>query len=145
MGSSFKNAFRQVGVTGRRFERGQVYLIKDEVVAFPEERLPARQERQRHESRPVLILQSDADNDDPLYPSVLVAPISHRVELQDHRDFRLQANQAGLEFDSIVHLGLVQPVLKVDLESNPLGKIDPLTMDSIDAVLAANLGLIERP
>ena len=55
------------------------------------------------------------------------------------------ARQAGLEHDSIVQLGLVQPVNKIDLQGDAFGKVDDMTMNDIDAVLAANLGLIERP
>ena len=50
-----------------------------------------------------------------------------------------------MEHDSIVQLGLTQPVLKIDLQGEALGKVDNITMNDIDAVLAANLGLIERP
>ena len=74
-----------------------------------------------------------------------MAPLSHRVDLQDQRDFKLSARQAGLEHDSIVQLGLVQPVNKIDLQGDAFGKVDDMTMNDIDAVLAANLGLIERP
>lgn len=50
-----------------------------------------------------------------------------------------------MEHDSIVQLGLIQPVLKIALQGNALGKVDDITMKDIDAVLASNLGLIERP
>ncbi len=40
-------------------------------------------------------------------------------------------------------LGLIQPLLKIDL-SDCVGKLDNLSMTEIDAVLSANLGLIER-
>lgn len=142
---SIKNAFSRLGITGRKIQRGEIYLIADALIVLPETRLPSRPERDLHENRLVLILQTDFDNDDPLYPTILVAPLSHRVDLQDQRDFKLSAGQAGLEHDSIVQLGLIQPVLKIDLQGEALSRVDDIAMNDIDAVLAANLGLIERP
>lgn len=142
---SIKNGFSRLGISRRKIQRGEIYLIADDLIVLPKTRLPSKPEREPHESRPVLILQTNLDNDDPLYPTILVAPLSHRVDLQDQRDFKLSAGQAGLEHDSIVQLGLTQPVLKIDLQGEVLGKVDDITMNDIDAVLAANLGLIERP
>jgi len=142
---SIKNAFSRLGITGRKVQRGEIYLVADDLIVLPETRLPSKSERELHESRPILILQTNLDNNDPLYPTILVAPLSHRVDLQDQRDFKLSTGQAGLEHDSIVQLGLIQPFLKVDLQGEALGKVDDMTMNDIDAVLAANLGLIERP
>jgi len=142
---SIKNAFSRLGITGRKVQRGEIYLIADDLIVLPETRLPSKPGRELHENRPVLILQTTLDNDDPLYLTILAAPLSHRVGLQDQRDFKLSAGQAGLEHDSIVQLGLTQPVLKIDLQGEALGKVDDITMNDIDAVLAANLGLIERP
>ncbi|MCK4402665.1 MAG: type II toxin-antitoxin system PemK/MazF family toxin [Dehalococcoidia bacterium] len=142
---SIKNAFSRLGITGRKVQRGEIYLIADDLIVLPETRLPSKPGRELHENRPVLILQTNLDNDDPLYLTILAAPLSHRVDLQDQRDFKLSAGQAGLEHDSIVQLGLTQPVLKIALQGEALGKVDDITMNDIDAVLAANLGLIERP
>jgi len=142
---SIKNAFSRLGITGRKIQRGEVYLVADDLIILPKTRLPSKPDREPHESRPVLILQTNLDNDDPVYATILVAPLSRRVDLQDQRDFKLSAGQAGLEHDSIVQLGLTQPVLKIDLQGEALGRVDDITMNDIDAVLAANLGLIERP
>ena len=142
---SIRNAFSRLGITGRKIQRGQVYLVADDLIILPKTRLPSKPERELHESRPVLIVQTNLDNDDPLHPIILVAPLSRRVDLQDQRNFKLSAGQAGLEHDSIVQLGLAQPVLKIDLQGEALGRVDDITMNDIDAVLAANLGLIERP
>lgn len=108
---SIKNAFSRLGITGRKVQRGEIYLIADDLIVLPETRLPSKPGRELHENRPVLILQTNLDNDDPLYLTILAAPLSHRV----------------------------------DLQGEALGKVDDITMNDIDAVLAANLGLIERP
>lgn len=143
--SLFRKAFKRAGITGREIKRGEVYLVRDELIVLPEERIPSRPERAIHERRPVLILQTDLDNSNPLYPIILIAPMSHRIDLQGETDYKLSAGQGGLEQDCIVHLGLVQPILKTDLGEDAIGKLDALTMNDIDAILAASLGLIERP
>lgn len=140
-----QDAFERVGVTGKHIKRGEIYWVTDELIEFPEERIPSRPTRTIHEERPILILQTNADNAEPLYPIVLIAPLSHRVDLQDKRDYKLKAGQGGLKQDSLVHLGLVQPILKTELQGDAIGKLDTLAINDIDAILAANLGLIERP
>jgi len=139
-----RDAFERVGITGKRIERGEVYLVPDNLIVLPEERIPSRRSRTIHEERPVLILQTNVDNAEPLYLIVLVAPLSHRVDLKGEQDYRLKAGQGGLKQDSMVHLGLVQPILRTELQGDAIGKLDTLAMNDIDAILAANLGLIER-
>jgi len=139
-----EDALKRAGIAARKIERGQIYVVRDDIIVLPRERLPRETKRTVHEHRLVLILQTDLDNSDPPYLFALVAPLSHRVEFQDERDYALKANQGGLDQDSVVHLGLVQPILKIDLEQDAIGKLDALTMNDIDAILAANLGLIER-
>lgn len=140
-----RDAFEHIGITGKAIERGEIYLVPDKLITLPEERIPSRPSRTIHEQRPVLVLQTNADNAELLYPIVLVAPLSHRVDLKGEQDYRLKADQGGLTQNSIVHLGLVQPILKIELQGDAIGKLDTLAMNDIDAVLAANLGLIERP
>jgi mRNA-degrading endonuclease toxin of MazEF toxin-antitoxin module len=105
---------------------------------------PSQPPRTKHERRPVLIVQTDEDNRDVFYPCLLVAPLSSRTDLKSNKDYKLKANQAGLAKESIVHLGLIQPVLKTDLGGEAVGKLDSLTSTDVDAILAANLGLIDR-
>lgn len=97
-----------------------------------------------HENRPVVVLQTDLDNSNPTYRIVLVAPISHKVQFKDDKDVELTAGQGGLPRNSLVQLGLIQSILKIEL-GTLIGKLDPITMSDIDAVTAANLGLSERP
>lgn len=140
-----RDALKHVGITGKHIERGEIYLVPDELIGFPKDRIPSQPTRTIHEQRPVLILQTDADNAEPLYLIVLVAPLSHRIDLKGEQDYKLKTGQGGLKQDSLVHLGLVQPILKTELQGDAIGKLDTLAMNDIDAILAANLGLIERP
>ncbi len=125
--------------------RGEVYLVKEAAIQFPKERLPGAPPPRRHRRRPVVVLQCDEDNHDPTYPIVLVAPLSSRVDLKGRQDFLVHAGEAGLHLDSIIMLGLIQPVLRQDLEDNPLGQFDPQRMAEITAMLLCNLGVLPRP
>lgn len=101
--------------------------------------------RLRHSRRPVIVLQCDEDNHDLNYPLLLVAPLSSRVDLKGRQDFLVGAGEAGLTKPSIVMLGLIQPILRQDLESNPLGRFALERLDEIVAMLLCNLGILPRP
>lgn len=139
-----EDALRRSGLSSRDIRRGQIYWIDDDLINFPTERLSDQPERTKHEGRLVLILQTDLDNCNPTCLTVLIAPLSHKVEYQDTTDYMLSIGQGGLPRDSIVELDLIQALNKVELRQL-LGKLDPVTMAGIDAVIAANLGLSERP
>jgi mRNA-degrading endonuclease toxin of MazEF toxin-antitoxin module len=60
-----------------------------------------------------LILQTDADNDNPRYPLVMAAPITtQKTERVYEQDVLLPAGEANLEQTSKVLLGLSQPFLR---------------------------------
>lgn len=138
-------ALRRVGITAKRIERGEIYWVSDEEIRLPESELPNQLERNIHPTRPVLVLQTDEDNEDTFYPIVLVAPLTHRVEYKDNKDYQLRKGQGGVTKDSLILLGQVQPILKTKLMGTPTGKLDNITMIDVDAILSANLGLIGRP
>lgn len=125
--------------------RGEIYLVKEAAIQFPKERLPGAPPPRRHQRRPVIVLQCDEDNHNPTYPIVLVAPLSSRVDLKSRQDFLIRAGEARLKTDSIIMLGLIQPVLRHDLEDNPLGRFNPARMEEITAMLLCNLGVLSRP
>jgi mRNA-degrading endonuclease toxin of MazEF toxin-antitoxin module len=125
--------------------RGEVYLVKENAIQFPKERLPGTLPPHRHQQRPVVVLQCDEDNHDPTYPIVLIAPISSRADLKKQQDFLVHAGEAGLRTDSIIMLGLIQPVLRQDLEEDCLGRFRPARMTEITAMLLCNLGVFPRP
>ena len=135
---------RRSGLTSRPITRGEIYWVQDDIIVFPTQRLPNEPERAMHKGRPVVVLQTDLDNSNPTYPTVLIAPISSQVQFKDDKDVKLTAGQGGLPQDSLVQLGLIQPILKIEL-GTLIGKLDPITISDIDAVAAANLGLSERP
>lgn len=140
-----EDAFKRAGITGKKIKRGEIYLFSDKWIVLPKTRIPSQPPRIEHPERLVLILQSDSDNDDVSYPIILIAPLSHRTDLKDDKDYELHKGDGGIWMDSLVQLGLIQPVLKIELIGNPIGELDTVTMNEINAIIAANLGLIERP
>ena len=139
-----EEALRRVGITSINIQRGEIFKVRDELITLPKSRLPSQPPREIHEYRLVLVLQTDTDNQDVKYPLVLVAPLSHRVKLKDDKDYRLIKGKCGNSKDSLVQLGLIQPILKTELVTPPIGKLDSFSMMDVEAILAANLGLIER-
>ena len=92
-----------------RIRRGDVCLAS---YTFPHERAIANAAALEKE-RPILILQNDADNDNPRYPLVMAAPITtQKTERVYEQDVLLPAGEANLEQTSKVLLGLSQPFLK---------------------------------
>ena len=142
MTGSFADAFRRAGVSAVGLIHGSVCLIKDELIAFPEERLP-KAKRTKHPIRTVLVLSCDEDCKDPFRHSVLVAPISSSIN-KARTDFPVGAGARGLARNSFVRLGHIQPALKVDIKAT-LGMLDDEMMAQIHAVIMANLGIISRP
>ena len=139
-----EEALKQMGITSRSMSRGELYWVKDDIIQYPKERLPLQTERTKHEGRPVIILQTDIDNLDPTYVLVLIAPLSTKTEFQSDKDYKLDKGQGNLPEYCIVQLGHIQPILKRELLTF-IGKLDSPQLADIDAIIAANLGLIERP
>lgn len=139
-----EDALRRAGITNITIKRGQIYWVEDSIIVFPTARLSEYPERTMHDNRPVLVLQSDLDCCNPACRLVLIAPLSHKVEYQDETTYRINAEDTGLPKDSLVELGLIQPILKMDL-SGFVAELNPITMAEINQVMSANLGIINRP
>lgn len=122
-------------VDQRKFKRGDIWLAKE--FLFPYEKYG--------KERPVLILQNNEDNTNPHYPTIYVAPITTRLPTKQYpTDFLVQVGEGGLDQDSRILLGQVQPFLKANL-TKKLGRIKEPTLKEIGAILLMNLGFIERP
>lgn len=83
-----------------RIQRGEIFLAS---YHFPhEDRVVTKQ-------RPVLVLQCDADNENPHYPLVIVAPITTRkIDRIYAQDVFLPEGEGGLDEYSKVLLGAMQ-------------------------------------
>jgi len=87
--------------------RGAIYLLKE--FSFPHEKSLSDITK----SRPVLILQDNAENRHPRYPYVIVAPLTSKKTNSIYpEDVLLPKNTANLPVTSKVLLGLIITVEK---------------------------------
>lgn len=120
---------------------GAIYYVPDEIIQIPSERMPSSGERNLHDGRPFLVVQGQTYCADMDYPIVLGMPLSSKLEYKRETDFLLLKSASGLKFDSVVIVGLIQPILKSDLQKKA-GKVDQFTMEKIQRLLLVNLGMI---
>ena len=120
---------------------GAIYYVPDEIIQIPSERMPSSGERNLHEGRPFLVVQGQSFCADLDSPTVLGMPLSSKVEYKRETDFLLLKSLSGLKFDSVVIVGLLQPILKSDLQKKA-GKIDKFSLEKIQRLLLINLGII---
>lgn len=121
MMKTLADQLKSAGFTTTRPNKYDIFIIVDNVITFPEERL--EQSRTKHEKRLVIILQNDKDNNDPTIKICTIAPLS--TSKQFYRlDYLLKKfpDHPFLKEDSYIRMGHVQPILKINLE-NRLGSI----------------------
>lgn len=136
---------KRAGVTAKDIEPGDIWIVPDELVVFPEDRLPdAKKKKHKHRTVVVLSCKEDCQSIRPL--TILIAPLSTKKKLKARTDFLLEKDNGNLREDSFARLGLVQPVLKTDLQRQAkIGQLNKEIFDKMIAVLLANIGVIERP
>lgn len=117
--SGLSSALKASGIDPRVFEQGEVYLAVDSDVKIPDEAITGRT---THPKRPVVIVYNHSTNQNPLYPVVMAAPLSHDTSKKRETDLEVFAREDGVVSDSLLRLGLIQPFLKVDLEG-PVAKL----------------------
>ena len=116
-----------------RIQRGEIFLAS---YYFPHE----NQVVTKH--RPVLVLQSNVDNENPYYPLVIVAPITtKKIDRIYEQDVFLPEGEGCLDEDSKVLLGAMQSVTKASLERR-IGRVSPQIMEIIDLKLLRLLGFV---
>lgn len=140
--NAIEKALEDAGIFGEIIKRGDIWIISDSIVTFPTDRLP-KSKRTTHEKRPVLVLSCDEDLAKVRPLTALISPVS-TVKDKAATDFMLPAGTAGLKEDSMVRLGLIQPILKIDLKER-IGNVEPTILDQIMTVLLCNLGVLQRP
>lgn len=140
--SAIEKALEDAGISGETIKRGDIWIISDSIITFPTERLP-RSKRTHHEKRPVLVLSCDEDLAKVRPLTALISPVS-TVKDKAVTDYMLPAGTAGLKEDSMIRLGLIQPILKIDLKER-IGNLEPSILDQIMTVLLCNIGVLQRP
>lgn len=136
---AMKDALQAAGVSKRKIKQGSVYLIPDESIVIP----PRTAKRTKHKWRTVVVLQCQTDCDNPARSTVLCAPTSASGS-KAATDFDVPGSAGGLERDSVLMLGLIQPIAKSDLGAE-LGRLDEQTLKKIQTVVMVNFGILPRP
>jgi len=131
------DALKAQGIDSRTFEQGAVYLASDSDVKIPDEKLTGRT---LHEIRPVVIVSNHPSNRNPLYPTVLAAPLSHDTSRKRDTDLEVTAAEDNVDQDSLLRLGLIQPFLKVDLKG-PVAQLSQQRVEQMLALLLHMLGV----
>lgn len=140
--NAIEKALEGAGISGEIIKRGDIWTISDSIITFPTDRLP-KSKRTTHEQRPVLILSCDEDLTKVRPLTAIISPVSTVIDKMV-TDFRLAAGMGGLKEDSMVRLGLIQPILKIDLKQK-IGSLEQTILDQVMTVLLCNLGVLQRP
>lgn len=123
---------------------GDVWLVKDEVIDFPEDRLPEGS-RESHPYRPVIVVSRlDECVDNVGYRSITVVPTSSKCNTSYRNDLFLVAGTGGLDMDSYARVRTTQPVLKVDLERK-IGTLPYDILVNLKVKIATHFGLMDVP
>jgi mRNA-degrading endonuclease toxin of MazEF toxin-antitoxin module len=103
-----------VGVSRLKLKPGDICLVEDDAVVIPE--TPDEKRTYHPKGRPCLVLSNDESCSRVTYPIVSIAPIAHSVHLKDEPDFLiLPTKENGLDCESLIMLGHIQPVRKIDI------------------------------
>jgi mRNA interferase MazF len=133
-GSSLREKLNQAGLTD--LAPGVIARVVDRRLSFPHNLL-----RRIHQSRFALILSNDrlcASKDIPL---IVIAPMTHRLDIRSMTDVEVKKNaENGLETDSLVQLQLIQPLMKTDI----VGKVGMLGARDWDGVLRRLVWMTDR-
>lgn len=148
-GREWKAAAKQAALANPLLAKarpGAVFsLSSGDAVTFPEERLPGHPEPSTH-ARRVIVLQTRerCTGGQPLTIMVIPCTASFRG-LPGPTDFEIPDGENGFTKDGIVAMcALLQPVLKSDL-ARCEGQICSETLLALEAVVAANLGILAAP
>ena len=131
-----RDALHGAGIDERSFAWGEVYLVDDSEICFPA--TPAQKRKQ--EERPAVVVQCNDYCTNPVYPVVLIAPISSIKNLKGRLPFDLDvpSGEAGLKLPSVIHVSLVQPLLKQCLRRK-IGQLSEEHISTLQECLLATV------
>ena len=117
-----KSALRKVGLAKVEFGPGDVCIVKDGVIRFPDD----EENRKYHPTRSVIILSNNFLSTTITYPLVTIAPTSHVLKWKNAAEIVVSPTDAnGLTYESRIMLGHILPLIKTDIEK----KIGELSFD----------------
>jgi mRNA-degrading endonuclease toxin of MazEF toxin-antitoxin module len=109
-----RDALKVAGASKLSIEPGDVCIVNDESVVFPQ--TPDDKRKPHPDGRTCVVLTTSHLSKRATYPIVSIAPTSTQLHLKEEADFPLSATeQNGLHKDCLVMLGHIQPVRKADL------------------------------
>ena len=138
--SSLRKAFDAAGVSAKVIVPGDVWTVPNELLFLIRDR--RRQRSSEVKPRTVVVVQDAEHCKDPTYPTALIVPTSHRVDLKNDLALELPAGAGGLEVASIAMPDIMQPVLKRDLLRR-LGALPPDKLDELLVRIALAVGMVE--
>lgn len=108
-------------IDDRNFAYGEIYLVKDEDVTFPESEFTKG--RTFHGKRMVCIIHHCSSNENKYIWTLNAAPFSSQINQKRDTDLEVGPDEGNyINRKSLVRLGSAQPFLKIDLEG-PVGKL----------------------
>lgn len=132
-------ALKSAGASGLNVGPGDVCLVDDTQVVIPE--TPEEKRKYHDNGRTCLLLSNQEMCKTVSFPIFSIAPISHLLHLKESCDLKILPNpQNGLQQPSLIMLGHIQPVRKVDI----FKKIGTLSDQEFERVLAHILSNFER-
>jgi mRNA interferase MazF len=115
---------------------GGVYVLRDDFVSIPDGDKAGN--RHQHDLRVVILLSNQTVCNSIACPVVSVAPLSSKLIPRAETDLIIgRSTKNGLDYDSRIMFGYVQPVLKDELERQ-IGELDDREWDSVMAKIVCN-------
>lgn len=119
--SLISDAFKKIGIGKIKVIAGGVYKLRDDVIKIPDSDLAGN--RTKHPYRLVIVLSNQTICNSIACPVITVVPLSHGLTSRAETDHVIKKTaENGLEHDSRLMFGYVQPVLKSDL-AEQFGKL----------------------
>lgn len=110
-----KHPFPKAIYINKEVEFGEIYLVRDSLISFPETDRVEGQRTEHDTDRRVVIVQNNTSNYS-MEPTVLIAPLTHRTDLKRLHDIELfNKDESAITKDVLVKLQHIQPILRADL------------------------------
>jgi len=132
----FIGLFSELLISSTTFQAGGVYILKDKDVLFPS-RTNIKDE---DKPRMVIVMGREKELNDPLIEYVQAIPITTCFKLETTHDYPLDKGAGNLHYNSLAKAGLIQPILKTNIEGK-IGQLPPEIYDDVKATVMVNLDI----
>lgn len=128
-----KEKFAKLKLSPISFQSGAIYMTNDLNILMP------GRDTIVDKPRMVVVIGNNDQLNNPILPIVTCMPVT-TVMNQSEQCLPVCAGNGGLDKDSVIKVGMMQPILKVDL-SHYIGTLDIETQEEIKATVLMNLGI----